>query len=102
MRHRVVERISFSLEPVAIPGPFVIRSRLVEDNRGYLMETWSHEAFAALGIADAFVQDNQSVSRSAGTLRGLHFQRPPFEQAKLVRVVTGRILDVAVDLRRSS
>jgi dTDP-4-dehydrorhamnose 3,5-epimerase len=98
----LVQQNKFSLEPVSIPGPFVVQSRVFEDNRGYFMETWSDVAFATLGLSNAFVQENQSLSVSANTLRGLHFQRPPFEQAKLVRVVRGKVLDVAVDLRRSS
>ena len=63
------------------------------------METYSEAALAAVGIHDRFVQDNQSFSAFAGTIRGLHFQRPPHAQAKLVRCVRGAILDVAVDLR---
>lgn len=66
------------------------------------METYNRKAFVVAGIADEFVQDNLSLSTEAGTIRGLHFQSAPFAQAKLVRVARGRILDVAVDLRRSS
>ena len=72
------------------------------DDRGWFSETYSVRTFARLGIDIAFVQDNHSLSRPVGTLRGLHFQTPPHAQAKLVRCVRGRILDVAVDLRRSS
>lgn len=72
------------------------------DERGYFSETYNKRAFAAAGIALDFVQDNHSLSRPAGTIRGLHFQLPPFAQDKLVRVVRGAILDVAVDLRRGS
>lgn len=94
--------MTFTLEHLAIPGPVIVRSRVFNDTRGYFMETWSREKFAALGITSDFVQENQSLSRTQFTVRGLHFQRPPFEQAKLVRVLAGRVIDVAVDIRRSS
>jgi dTDP-4-dehydrorhamnose 3,5-epimerase len=76
--------------------------RRFADARGWFSETWSARAFAAAGLPAAFAQDNQSHSAMAGTVRGLHYQRPPFAQGKLVRVVRGRILDVAVDVRRGS
>lgn len=66
------------------------------------METWSRRALAALGIDAEFVQDNHSLSKLAGTIRGLHFQTPPHAQAKLVRCTAGRIMDYAVDVRRGS
>ena len=72
------------------------------DARGFFTETWNAARFAAAGIDAAFVQDNLSMSASAGTVRGLHYQRPPHAQGKLVRVVRGRILDVAVDARKGS
>jgi dTDP-4-dehydrorhamnose 3,5-epimerase len=72
------------------------------DERGWFMETYSAPRLAALGVDLAFVQDNHSYSRPAGTLRGVHFQRPPHAQAKLVRCLRGRIMDYAVDLRRGS
>lgn len=72
------------------------------DERGWFSETYSARRFAADGVAVSFVQDNHSYSRQAGTVRGLHFQRPPSAQAKLVRVLRGRILDVALDIRRGS
>lgn len=72
------------------------------DHRGFFSEIYSDAAFAAAGLHYRFVQDNHSLSAEAGTLRGLHFQLPPFSQAKLVRVTRGAILDVAVDLRRAS
>jgi dTDP-4-dehydrorhamnose 3,5-epimerase len=72
------------------------------DPRGYFSQTWSEQEFRER-IADVpFVQDNQSVSTRKGTVRGLHFQKPPFAQGKLVRVVRGAILDVAVDIRKGS
>ncbi len=76
--------------------------RRSSDPRGYFVETWSRKAFAEAGIDVDFVQDNSSFSTFAGTLRGLHFQRPPMAQAKLVRVLRGSVFDVAVDLRRGS
>jgi dTDP-4-dehydrorhamnose 3,5-epimerase len=82
--------------------PIVITPRRLADERGWFSETYNAKKLAAHGISDAFCQDNQSLSRPAGTLRGLHFQRPPFAQAKLVRCLAGRIFDVAVDIRRGS
>jgi dTDP-4-dehydrorhamnose 3,5-epimerase len=76
--------------------------RYFGDSRGIFSEIYNSERFKSAGIADTFVQDNLSVSSQAGTVRGLHYQTPPHAQAKLVRVGHGRILDVAVDLRRSS
>ena len=72
------------------------------DARGWFAETWHEERFQKLGVNVRFCQDNQSVSAKAGTLRGIHFQRAPHAQAKLVRCLRGRIFDVAVDLRRES
>lgn len=72
------------------------------DDRGWFSETWSRRRFAAVGIDCDFVQDNHSRSEPAGVIRGLHFQRPPYAQAKLVRCVRGAILDVVVDLRADS
>lgn len=72
------------------------------DDRGWFSETFRADVLADAGITDSFVQDNQSFSAQAGTLRGLHFQVPPAAQAKLVRVLAGAILDVAVDLRRDA
>jgi dTDP-4-dehydrorhamnose 3,5-epimerase len=72
------------------------------DARGFFAETYNTRDFAALGIACDFVQDNHSLSRKAFVVRGLHFQVPPFAQAKLVRVVRGSVLDAVVDIRRGS
>ena len=87
---------------VDLPGPLLVAARRFGDARGYFSETYSRRDFTALGIAEELVQDNQSRSAAIGTLRGLHFQIPPRAQAKLVRVLRGRILDVAVDLRPGS
>jgi len=72
------------------------------DHRGFFSETWSRRALASVGIDVEFVQDNHSLSRERGVLRGLHYQLHPKAQDKLVRVIRGSILDVAVDIRRSS
>lgn len=80
----------------------LIRPRRFDDGRGWFTESYTAEKFARLGVTVGFVQDNHSLSRPTGTLRGLHFQVPPRAQDKLVRCVRGRIWDVAVDLRRGS
>jgi dTDP-4-dehydrorhamnose 3,5-epimerase len=90
------------VEATALPDVKIIRTKKFADMRGHFVETYSKQAFAAAGIEEEFVQDNLSHSITAGTVRGLHFQIAPFAQAKLVRVGRGRILDVALDLRRSS
>ncbi|MBD0270548.1 MAG: dTDP-4-dehydrorhamnose 3,5-epimerase [Acetobacteraceae bacterium] len=87
---------------MGLPGPLLIVPRVFRDGRGSLRETWSERDFAALGVIERFVQDNHSVSAASGTVRGMHFQLPPRAQAKLVRVLRGAVLDVAVDLRRGS
>jgi dTDP-4-dehydrorhamnose 3,5-epimerase len=87
---------------LAIPDLKLVRSKRFGDERGWFMETYRRDALAAAGIDEVFVQDNQSFSAARGTVRGLHLQKPPQAQAKLVRVLSGRIFDVALDLRRSS
>lgn len=87
---------------LAIPDVKIIRSKKFGDHRGFFSETYSKKAFAAAGLDYEFVQDNHSLSAEVGTVRGLHFQLPPFAQDKLVRVVRGAILDVAVDIRKGS
>lgn len=84
-----------------IEGLVVIRPRVFEDERGYFFESYNREVFLRLGLDMTFVQDNESRS-GKGVLRGMHFQRPPFAQGKLVRVVRGSVLDVAVDIRSGS
>lgn len=84
-----------------IPGLRIIKPKVFGDDRGSFCETFSKQFFVNAGIGDDFVQDNQSISK-ANVLRGLHFQAPPFAQAKLVRVVRGSVLDVAVDIRTGS
>jgi dTDP-4-dehydrorhamnose 3,5-epimerase len=88
--------------PLAIPDVLLIEPARHGDARGFFSEVWKRSTLAAAGITADFVQDNHSYSRDAGVLRGLHFQRPPHAQGKLVRVVRGRILDVVVDIREGS
>ena len=90
------------VEATAIPEVKVLTPRRFSDERGFFSEVYNRARLAEAGISVDFVQDNHSWSATVGTLRGLHFQIPPFAQAKLVRVSRGRILDVAVDIRRSS
>jgi len=93
--------MSFTFNPLEIPDVVVVRPLRREDGRGWFAELWRRSAYAAAGIDADFVQDN--VARSgAGVLRGLHYQRPPSAQGKLVQVTLGRVFDVAVDLRPGS
>jgi dTDP-4-dehydrorhamnose 3,5-epimerase len=87
---------------LAIPDVKIIRAKKVGDHRGYFSETYSKRVFEAAGLALDFVQDNHSLSAEVGTVRGLHFQVPPFAQDKLLRVIRGAVFDVAVDIRRGS
>ncbi|UYO53109.1 dTDP-4-dehydrorhamnose 3,5-epimerase [Rhodopseudomonas palustris] len=91
-----------TVTPSAIADVEVIVPRCFPDARGVFCETYNRRRFVEHGVALDFVQDNQSSSREVGTIRGLHFQSPPAAHDKLVRVLSGRIRDVAVDLRRSS
>ena len=84
-----------------LEGVLIVEPKVFGDARGYFFETWRQDAYAAAGIDCQFVQDNESKS-SFGVLRGLHWQAAPHTQAKLVRVVSGAVLDVAVDIRRNS
>ncbi|SLN70011.1 dTDP-4-dehydrorhamnose 3,5-epimerase [Roseovarius gaetbuli] len=89
-------------EQTTLPGVQILIPRRIEDARGFFSETWNKETLLGLGIDVDFVQDNHSLSREAGVVRGLHFQAPPHAQDKLVRVGAGAILDVAVDIRTGS
>ena len=84
-----------------IEGLLIIEPQVFTDPRGYFYESYNKEKFVAAGINIEFVQDNQSLSQR-GIVRGLHFQAPPFDQGKLVRVIQGAVLDVAVDIRKNS
>jgi dTDP-4-dehydrorhamnose 3,5-epimerase len=89
-------------ESLAIPDVKIIRPKKHGDHRGFFSETYSQKDFAESGISITFVQDNHSLSADQGTVRGLHFQPPPYAQDKLIRVTRGAIFDVAVDLRVGS
>ena len=91
----------FTFTQTEIPGVVVIEPQVFGDDRGYFMETYQKDQFAEAGIDKEFVQDNQSRS-TRGVLRGLHYQKGRHAQSKLVRVVQGAVLDVAVDIRRGS
>lgn len=84
-----------------IEGLIVVKPDVFHDERGYFFENYNEKRFKDTGITDNFVQDNQSFSKK-GVIRGLHFQKPPYAQSKLVRVIKGRVLDVAVDIRKGS
>lgn len=85
----------------AIQDLFIIEPKIWKDDRGYFFESYNKQAFDEAGIRVNFVQDNQSLSQK-GTLRGLHAQANPFAQGKLVRVIQGKVLDIAVDIRKGS
>ena len=89
------------LKETSIQGLKIIEPRVFEDQRGYFFESYNEKAFKEHGLPTRFVQDNQSLSQK-GALRGLHFQAPPFAQGKLVRVITGSVLDIVVDIRKGS
>jgi dTDP-4-dehydrorhamnose 3,5-epimerase len=89
------------IKEVQIKGLIVVQPDVFYDARGYFFESYNKEKFQQIGIADEFVQDNQSLS-AKGILRGLHFQNPPFAQGKLLSVIKGSVLDVAVDIRKAS
>jgi len=91
----------FTFIPGPIEGLIIIEPRVFADERGFFLESYKASDFAAAGIKETFVQDNHSRS-SRGTLRGLHFQKAPYAQGKLVRVTRGAVWDVAVDLRPGS
>ncbi len=90
------------VEDTALDGVKIITPKKFGDERGFFSETYTQSKWDAAGLPFRFVQDNHSLSAAKGVIRGLHFQTAPFAQDKLVRVLRGRILDVAVDLRRSS
>lgn len=86
----------------AIPGVLIINTDVFGDHRGYFTETYSKPKYEKLGIDVDFVQDNMSFSAAEGTVRGLHWQNPPYAQSKLVSCTKGRVIDVAVDIRKGS
>jgi len=90
------------ITPTSLTGVLVITPRRFGDHRGFFSETWNKKALAEVGVDLDFVQDNHSFSADRGTVRGLHFQAPPSAQDKLVRVLRGAIMDIAVDVRVGS
>ena len=94
--------MSVNIAALKIPDVKLIVPKRFQDDRGFFSEVYNFRAFEEAGISNRFCQDNHSLSVQNGTLRGLHYQAPPYSQAKLVRVTRGRILDVAVDARKCS
>jgi dTDP-4-dehydrorhamnose 3,5-epimerase len=90
------------VQDTALSGVKIVTPKKLGDQRGFFCEVYNEATWREAGLADRFVQDNHSWSAAAGTIRGLHFQLAPHAQSKLVRVARGRVLDIAVDLRRSS
>lgn len=84
-----------------LQGLFVIEPKVFKDERGYFFESFNEKLFSEAGAKEKFVQDNQSLSQK-NVIRGLHFQHPPFAQAKIVRVIKGAVLDIAVDIRKNA
>jgi dTDP-4-dehydrorhamnose 3,5-epimerase len=99
---RVAEQMTLQVHARGLHGTYEIMATPREDSRGYFMRTWDDQIARAAGLACHWVQENQSFSRHKGTIRGLHFQRPPHAETKLVRALHGAVLDVFVDLRRDS
>lgn len=95
-----------NVQPIEINGArlgaYLIIPKVFGDRRGYFLETYRESELAPFGVNTAFVQDNESFTAHAGTLRGIHFQLDPWSQAKIVRVAHGAVMDIAVDLRRGS
>lgn len=89
------------IKSYAVNGPLLLKPRIFEDERGYFFESYNEKLFKEAGIPVIFCQDNQSLSKK-DVLRGLHFQNPPYQQGKLVRVIKGAVKDVAVDIRLES
>jgi len=98
----LMEFMPMDVQSTPLDGVVVLTPRRFGDNRGWFSETWNAQTLADAGFAINFVQDNHSFSAQIGTLRGLHYQRPPHAQDKLVRCTRGAIFDVAVDIRRGS
>lgn len=89
------------VETLALKGLLLITPEVYPDERGYFFESYNSQQLAAAGLNEIFVQDNESLSNK-GVIRGLHFQNPPHAQGKLIRVIKGAVLDIAVDIRKSS
>ena len=93
--------MSFEKIETGIKDLFIIEPQIFEDSRGFFLESYNYNTFKEIGIKNIFVQDNHSKSLK-GVLRGLHFQKGEYSQAKLVRVLKGAVLDIAIDLRKNS
>ena len=93
---------NFNFIETKIKDLYIIEPKVFGDDRGYFMESYNREAFVDAGLDMIFVQDNESFSKEKGVLRGLHFQMPPYTQAKLVRFTQGMVYDVVVDIRKDS
>ena len=91
-----------SLKSLDLPEVKLFTPKIYFDERGWFSEMYNSMTFSKLGLSHTFIQDNQSLTHNAGTIRGLHFQNPPYAQAKLLRVLRGRIFDVIVDIRIGS
>jgi dTDP-4-dehydrorhamnose 3,5-epimerase len=94
--------LSFIFKRLEIPEVILIEPQVFADARGFFMESYKATDFSAFGIKDNFIQDNHSLSAAKGVVRGLHYQKKPKAQAKLIRVIRGSIFDVAVDIRKNS
>lgn len=101
MRSAIILQMPFTFKTLSIPGVILIEPRAFGDDRGFFMETYKYSDFASAGIEESFVQDNYSRSLT-GILRGLHYQKNPNAQGKLVQCITGRIFDAAADIRKGS
>lgn len=99
--NRFAQNCTMEINKTAIDGLLVIKPKVFYDTRGYFFEPYNLERYRSVGIDADFIQDNQSFSQK-DALRGLHFQSPPFDQGKLVRVVKGAVVDVVVDIRKNS
>jgi dTDP-4-dehydrorhamnose 3,5-epimerase len=91
-----------NISTTTLKDAVLIEPKVFKDERGFFLESYSRNKFEEQGIDIAFIQDNHSLSVTPGVLRGLHFQKPPFEQWKLIRATAGRIIDVIVDIRKDS
>lgn len=94
--------MSYKIQKTYINDLIIVEPSVYHDNRGYFFESYNKNEFSNLGLSYNFVQDNQSLSLNKGTIRGIHFQSNPFQQAKLVSCIEGEILDYAIDLRKTS
>ncbi|GAF12652.1 LOW QUALITY PROTEIN: dTDP-4-dehydrorhamnose 3,5-epimerase [Bacillus sp. JCM 19046] len=90
------------IKKTKLAGVVILQPRIYGDDRGYFVETFNQEQFERVGVDSKFIQDNQSLSKQAGTIRGLHYQLAPDAQTKIVRCAAGAIYDVAVDIRKDS